>query len=125
MERSGTANLLRTIKPQLPEKKAPQVRGRGCGGCGCGHVGPTAVTRAVLCALQITCIAVDERQSLMAAGLVGGMVVLVKGNLVRYWSSRQQVLPFCLDNPITGLLLWRQVVAMETHGVGLTVMVWG
>lgn len=83
------------------------------------------VTRAVLCALQITCIAVDERQSLMAAGLVGGMVVLVKGNLVRYWSSRQQVLPFCLDNPITGLLLWRQVVAMETHGVGLTVMVWG
>ena len=61
--------------------------------------------RCVCVPLQITCIAVDERQSLMAAGFVGGMVVLIKGNLVRYWSSRQQVLPFCLDNPITGVLV--------------------
>lgn len=42
IERSGTANLLRTIKPQLPEKNPPQVsewgsgwRGRGCNECDC------------------------------------------------------------------------------------------
>ena len=119
MERSGTANLLRTIKPQLPEKKPSQVRGRGTplevsgmGGALMGVVMSMALHRSLLpepsclCGLlQVTCIAVDERQSLMAAGFVGGMVVLIKGNLVRYWSSRQQVLPFCLDNPITGLLV--------------------
>ena len=67
----------------------------------------------------------------MAAGFVGGMVVLIKGNLVRYWSSRQQLLPFCLDNPITGLLLWRYGMLCYTCCLKLTFecevddMVWG
>jgi tetratricopeptide (TPR) repeat protein len=81
VDRGGGAPI-RTIKPQLPDKKP----------------------------VQITCISVDERQSLLAVGYVNGCVVLIKGNLVRYWSSKTVVLPLNIDRPITGLAFssWKQ-----------------